>query len=160
ELARRLGREQYFRYADNEAIFNELRRASAGGTADYAGITWERVEREMGVFWPCPSEGHPGTPRLFENLESYHPDRKFHLLATPYRPSAEVPDGEFPLYFTSGRSVFHYLSGTQTRRIKFLVDKAPGPWCEMHPERASALGLVDRQLVTVETRRGELTVPL
>jgi assimilatory nitrate reductase catalytic subunit len=56
--------------------------------------------------------------------------------------------------------VFHYLSGTQTRRIKFLVDKAPGPLCEMHPSLAARLGLVDRQLVTVETRRGALTVPL
>lgn len=63
ELARRLGRGDKFHYADNEEIFNELRRASARGTADYAGITWDRVEREMSVFWPCPTEGHPGTPR-------------------------------------------------------------------------------------------------
>jgi assimilatory nitrate reductase catalytic subunit len=160
ELARRLGRADKFTYADNQAIFDELRRASAGGTADYAGITWERVEKEMGVFWPCPSEGHPGTPRLFEDQRSYHPDGKFHLYTTAYRPSSEVPDAAYPIYMTSGRSVFHYLSGTQTRRIKFLVDKAPGPVCEMHPTLAARLGLVDRQLVTVETRRGALTVPL
>jgi assimilatory nitrate reductase catalytic subunit len=160
ELARRLGRVEKFTYADNQAIFDELRRASAGGTADYAGITWERVEREMGVFWPCPSEGHPGTPRLFEDERSYHADGKFHLLPTPYRPSAEVPDAEYPIYMTSGRSVFHYLSGTQTRRIKFLVDKSPGPVCEMHPLLAARLGVVDKQLVTVESRRGAITVPL
>lgn len=160
EIARRLGRDKHFQYEGSESIFNELRRASAGGTADYAGITYERIEREMGVFWPCPTEGHPGTRRLFENLESYHPDKKFHLYATPYRLSAEVPDDEYPIYFTSGRSVFHYLSGTQTRRIKFLVDKAPGPNCEMHPDLAAKLRLVDQQLVTVETRRGALTVPL
>jgi len=160
ELARRLGRADKFSYADSQDIFNELRRASAGGTADYAGITWERIDQEMGVFWPCPSEGHPGTPRLFEDQRSYHPDGAFHLHPTPYRPSAEVPDAEYPIYLTTGRSVFHYLSGTQTRRIKFLVDKAPGPLCEMHPSLAAQLGLVDRQLVTVETRRGALSVPL
>jgi assimilatory nitrate reductase catalytic subunit len=159
ELARRLGRADKFSYADNQEIFDELRRASAGGTADYAGITWQRIEREMGVFWPCPTEGHPGTPRLFEDQRSYHPDGAFHLYPTPYRLSAEVPDAEYPIYMTSGRSVFHYLSGTQTRRIKFLVDKAPGPLCEIHPSLAAKLGLVDRQLVTVETRRGALTVP-
>jgi assimilatory nitrate reductase catalytic subunit len=160
ELARLLGRGDKFDFPDNQAIFDELRRASAGGTADYAGITWERVERQLGVFWPCPSEDHPGTPRLFEDGRSYHADGKFHLHLTPYRPSAEPPDAEYPIYMTSGRSVFHYLSGTQTRRIKFLVDHAPGPVCEMHPTLAGQLGLVDRQLVTVETRRGTITLPL
>ena len=160
EIARRLGRSQYFQYRDNEAIFDELRAASSGGTADYAGITWERVEREMGVFWPCPTVGHPGTPRLFEDRRSYHPDGKFHLHTTPHRPSFEVPDAEYPIYYTSGRSVFHYLSGTQTRRIKFLVDQCPGPVCEMHPRLAARLGLQPRQVVVVESRRGSLTVPL
>lgn len=160
EIARRLGRAQYFPYTDNEQIFNELRVASHGGTADYFGITWERIEKEMGVFWPCPSLGHPGTPRLFEDLRSYHPDGKFHLYPTPYRPSFEMPDAAYPFWLTSGRSVFHYLSGTQTRRIKFLVDKFPGPVCEMHPQLALRLGFVDRQLVAVETRRGQIVVPL
>ncbi len=160
EIARRLGQGKYFPYGNTQEIFEELRLASSGGTADYAGITWERIEREMGVFWPCPTVDHPGTPRLFEDRKSYHADGKFHLYPTPYRLSAEVPDAEYPIYYTSGRSVFHYLSGTQTRRIKFLVDQCPGPTCEMHPELATALGLVDRQLVTVESRRGKLTVPL
>ncbi|MEQ8818926.1 MAG: molybdopterin oxidoreductase family protein [Sumerlaeia bacterium] len=160
EIARRLGKEHLFPYETNEDVFNELRRASSGGTADYAGITWKRIEDEMGVFWPCPEEGHPGTPRLFENQRSYHADGKFHLHPTPYRPSFEVPDGDYPIYYTSGRSVFHYLSGTQTRRIKFLVEKAPGPICEMHPILAVKLGLKQRQIVTVETRRGQITIPL
>ncbi len=160
EIARRLGKSDFFPCETSEDIFNELRRASAGGTADYAGITYERIEKEMGVFWPCPEEGHPGTPRLFEDGRSYHPDRKFHLIPTPHRPSAEVPDAEYPLYLTTGRSVFHYLSGTQTRRIKFLVDKCPGPSCEMHPDLAAKLGFAGRQIVTIETRRGRLTVPL
>ncbi|MDK2972784.1 MAG: assimilatory nitrate reductase catalytic subunit [Candidatus Sumerlaeota bacterium] len=160
EIARRLDAEDKFTYADNRAIFEELRAASKGGTADYAGITWERIEKEMGVFWPCPEIGHPGTRRLFENGRSYHPDGKFHLHPTPYRPSFEVPDAEYPLYYTTGRSVYHYLSGTQTRRIKFLVEKCPGPVCEMHPMLAEKLGFKERQIVTLETRRGSITVPL
>lgn len=160
EIARRLGRGKYFPFKNTAEIFEELRVASRGGTADYYGITWQRIEEEKGVFWPCPEIGHPGTPRLFEDRRSYHADKKFHLHPTPYRPSYEVPDKDFPVYFTSGRSVFHYLSGTQTRRIKFLVEKYPGPVCEMHPLLAERLGLKDRQIVTVETRRGKLSVPL
>ncbi len=160
ELARRLGKEKYFSYNDNEEIFNELRVASKGGTADYSGITWKRIEEEMGVFWPCPEEGHPGTPRLFEDRKSFHPDGKFHMHTTPYRKSHEVPDAEYPIYYTTGRSVFHYLSGTQTRRIKFLVEQATGPICEMHPKLAERLGYKHRQIVTIETRRGKLSVPL
>ena len=160
EIARRLGAERHFSFQSSEDIFNELRRASRGGTADYSGITYERIEKEMGVFWPCPSEGHPGTRRLFEDHKSYHPDGKFHLYPTPHRPSAEVPDKEFPLYYTTGRSVFHYLSGTQTRRIKYLVDQSPYPMCEMHPKKAMELEFQDRQIITLETRRGTITVPL
>jgi assimilatory nitrate reductase catalytic subunit len=160
EIARRLDAERLFTYADNQAIFEELRHASKGGTADYYGITWDRIEKEMGVFWPCPEIGHAGTRRLFENGRSYHPDGKFHLHPTPYRPSFEVPDAEYPIYYTTGRSVYHYLSGTQTRRIKFLVEKYPGPLCEMHPMLAEKLGFKERQIVTLETRRGSITVPL
>ena len=59
---------------DPRAVFDELRRASAGGIADYAGITYERIEAEQGVFWPCPDEDHPGTPRLFADALP-HPRR-------------------------------------------------------------------------------------
>ena len=160
EIARRLGRGKYFPYNEPHEIFEELRVASKGGTADYYGVTYERVEKEMGVFWPCPEIGHPGTPRLFEDKKSYQPDGLFHMHTTAYRPSFEVPDEEYPLYYTTGRSVFHYLSGTQTRRIKFLVDNFPGPVCEMHPKLAAQMGLKHRQLVTVETRRGKVSIPL
>src|SRR5262249_29090891 len=66
DIAKQRGRERGFTFSGPREIFEELRRASSGGVCDYAGITWERVEREHGIFWPCPSEDHPGTPRLFE----------------------------------------------------------------------------------------------
>ena len=65
DIARALKRERGFTFASPREIFEELRRASDGGIANYAGITYERLERELGIFWPCPSEDHPGTPRLF-----------------------------------------------------------------------------------------------
>ena len=159
DVASRLGRGQYFPYTDTEQIFEELRLASAGGTADYRGATWKRIEDEMGLFWPVPEEGHPGTPRLFEGGRFYHPDGKARFNAVPFREAAEVVDDGYPTWLTTGRVVSQYLSGTQTRRIGGLVAQYPEPLCEMHPRLADRLGVVDGDLVTVTSRRGEMTLP-
>jgi assimilatory nitrate reductase catalytic subunit len=159
DLADRLGRGQYFSYTSTEEMFDELRRASAGGSADYTGITWRRVVDEQGVFWPCPEEGHPGTPRLFEGGTFFHHDGKARFIPTPWRESAELPDEDYPVYLTTGRVISQYLSGTQTRRIGALVDQYPEPLCEIHPHLAAELGITDGDMVRVESRRGELTLP-
>lgn len=158
ELARRLGRGQYFQYENAEDIFNELRVASKGGTADYYGITYERIENEMGVFWPCPEIGHPGTPRLFEDLKFHTPDGKAHFHPITHRPSAEEPDEEYPIILTTGRVVSHYLSGTQTRRIGGLVDLCPEPYVEIHPTLAEAYGIGDGDWMRVDSRRGHVVL--
>jgi assimilatory nitrate reductase catalytic subunit len=158
DIAKRLGRGQYFPYETAEEIFNELRVASKGGTADYYGITYEKIEKNHGVFWPCPSEDHPGTPRLFEDRTFYTPDKKAHFNAVEYRPPAEVTDEEYPVVLTTGRVVSQYLSGTQTRRIGGLVDQYPEPLVEMHPVLAGRLAVRSGDLVDVETRRGKVTL--
>ena len=158
EIARRLGRGQYFNFASSEEIFNELRIASKGGTADYYGITYDRIEKEFGVFWPCPEIGHPGTPRLFEDLKFQTPDGNAHFYPTPYRPSAEEPDDDFPIILTTGRVVSQYLSGTQTRRIGGLVDLCPEPYVEIHPTLAEKYGIENNEWMTVESRRGSVTL--
>ena len=159
DLAGRLGQGRYFPYTGTEQIFEELRLASAGGTADYRGATWRRIEDEMGLFWPVPEDGHPGTPRLFEGGRFYHPDGKARFTAVPFREAAEVVDDDYPTWLTTGRVVSQYLSGTQTRRIGGLVAQYPEPLCEMHPRLADRLGVVDGDLVTVTSRRGEVTLP-
>lgn len=159
ELAKRLGAGDKFNYASSEDIFNELRVASKGGTADYFGITYERVVKEMGVFWPCPSEDHPGTPRLWEDRKFKTPDGKAHFNPVPYREPSEVVDTEYPVVMTTGRVVSQYLSGTQTRRIGKLVDQYPQPLLEIHPKLAYHYGIKDGEQVTVKTRRGEATFP-
>ncbi|HJV90728.1 MAG TPA: molybdopterin oxidoreductase family protein [Holophagaceae bacterium] len=160
EIARRLGRGKYFDHLKGpEDIFNELRRASSGGTADYAGITWQRVVEEKGVFWPCPTEGHPGTPRLFEGGRFYHADGKAHLQATPWRPAMEVVDADFPVWLTTGRTVFHFLSGSQTRRIGFLVEQCPHPYLEIHPRLAERFGIAEGDAVEITSRRGAMVLP-
>ena len=159
DIAERLGRGEHFRYRDTHEIFDELCRASAGGTADYGGATWERIVAEHGLFWPIPEPGHPGTPRLFEGGKFFHPDGKARFHAVPFRESAEVVDDEYPVWLTTGRVVSQYLSGTQTRRIAGLVAQYPEPLCEMHPKLAAGLDVADGDLVTVTSRRGEITLP-
>ena len=113
----------------------------------------------MGVFWPCPSPGHPGTPRLIEGGTFHHADGKARFHGYEYRPPAEDVDSEYPLFLTTGRVVSQYLSGNQTRRIGPLVDQYPEPLCEMHPLLAARLGIADGETVRVSTRRGEMLLP-
>ena len=158
DLAARLGKGRFFPYDSARAIFDELREASRGGPADYSGITYEKIDRQMGVFWPCPSEDHPGTPRLFEDGRSFHPDGKARFLVTEWRPSGDPVDEQFPVYLTTGRVVSQYLSGTQTRRIGGLVDSYPEPRLEIHPRLAETLGVRDGDWVTATSRRAAITL--
>ena len=158
EIAKRLGKGDKFNYAAPRDMFDELRVASKGGISDYYGITWDRIDAENGVFWPCPEMGHPGTPRLYEDKKFRHPDGRAHFHPVDWRPSAEMPDDEYPIILTTGRVVSHFLSGTQTRRIGALLDQYPQPRCEIHPRLAEKLGISDGDFVQVESRRGHVVV--
>lgn len=156
-LAARLGAGQYFPTDEPAVIFDELRRASAGGVADYSGITYDRIDAEQGVFWPCPSEDHPGTPRLFSERFAHDDGRaKFHPVH--HRGAAEEPDDEYPLYLTTGRVMAQYQSGAQTRRVAALGKIAPEAFVEIHPSLAQRFGLADGDMARLITRRGELCV--
>ena len=158
ELGRRLGLPDKFAFGSSREIFDELREASRGGIADYYGISYERIDAELGVFWPCPSADHPGTPRLFEGNRFFHPGGKARFVVPEYRPSGDPVDGDFPVYLTTGRVISQYLSGTQTRRIGPLLDQIPQPRVEIHPRLAGELGIADGDWVTIATRRDEMTL--
>ncbi len=138
---------------DPERVFDELRRASAGGPADYAGISYQRIAGEDGVFWPCPAPDHPGTPRMF--LDRFAtPDGRARFVPVEHRPVAEDIDGEYPVYLTTGRLLQHYQSGAQTRRVRVLREARPEPFVEVHPDLALACSLADGDRVRVVSRRG------
>ena len=168
DIARALDRPHGFTFSSSREIFDELREASRGGVCDYYGITWEKIERQYGVCWPCPSEDHPGTPRLFEpgstnpiangNGPFYFPDGKARFNAVDYAPPTEDIDAEYPIILTTGRVVSHFLSGTQTRRIGPLVEQYPEPRIEVHPQLAARLGVADGDWATAKSRRGEVTL--
>lgn len=152
DLADRMGRGSFFEYGTPRDIWNEMRVATRGGKADYYGMSWERIEREGGLFWPCPTEDHPGSPRLFAERFG-HSDGKARMFPLSFIGPAEEPNESFPFRLTTGRVVYHYLSGNQTRRIGFLQSQAPEPWVELHPRAAAAAGIADGDRVQVTTPR-------
>jgi assimilatory nitrate reductase catalytic subunit len=154
-LAEGLGRGQFIT-ADPEAAFDELARVSAGGLADYAGMSYARLRRGDELFWPCPDREHPGTPHLFgERFPTSDGRARFH--AVRYGSPAEEPDDEYPLYLTTGRLLAHYQSGTQTRRVASLRDAEPEAVIEIHPQLAHSHGIAGGDRVRVCTRRGTAT---
>ncbi|PZF95421.1 molybdopterin oxidoreductase family protein [Micromonospora deserti] len=157
DLAQRLAAKPEFP-TDPYLVFDELRRASAGGPADYAGVSWERIDAADGVWWPCPTDDGPDTPRLFadrfatpDGLARFHP--------VEHRPAAEEVCADYPLHFTTGRVLAQYQSGTQTRRVAALRRAAPDAFVELHPDLAERLGVADGEPVRVVSRRGELRAP-
>lgn len=149
ELARRLGLDWH--YATSGDIFIEIARL----TPSYAGISYQRLEEEGGLQWPCPDAGHPGTPYLHQN--------KFVRgkgLFTPveYQPPAEEPDEDYPLLLTTGRSLYHYHTGTMTRRTGGIAPFRPEEMAQVSKEDAANMGIEDGDLVKISSRRGYVQV--
>lgn len=155
ELASRLGCGDKFAFRDTEALFDELRRATAGAPADYSGITYAKIDANDGVCWPYKSEDDAGTPRVFAE-RFHHADGRAKFFAVEHRAAGEEPDGEFPLVFTTGRYKEHYNSGAQTRQVGKLSAARPVPRLEMHPRLARRHRVVTGSRVTIESRRGKV----
>jgi len=152
-LAIALGCPRGFSGMTARATFDELRRATSGGLADYTGIDYARLDSEDGAFWPCPSSDHPGSMRLFaERFATPSGLARFH--ATPHRDIADLRDDEYPLLLTTGRVLAQYQSGTQTRRVDTLSNVVPEPVAELHPATARLAGVLEGGQVRLTTRRG------
>lgn len=157
EIATSLGKGAYFSYSCAEDIFEELRVASKGGIADYYGITYDRLRREEGVYWPCPSVDHPGEGRLFQ-ASFPRPDGRAEMVAVPNQFPKERPDDGYPLYLTTGRVLGHYLTGVQTHKSPTLEARQFESFVEIHPKTAHRWNIGDDSLVKVQSRRGEVIV--
>ncbi|MFB9660764.1 molybdopterin oxidoreductase family protein [Glycomyces mayteni] len=154
ELAARLDAPGAYS-TDPEAVFAELGRASAGGKADYSGITYGRMETQS-FQWPVPAPDHDGTPRMFTDLRFFTPDGRARFTAVDHRHPAERRDSVYPLYLTTGRILTQYQSGAQTRRIGSLDGEQ---FLQIHPDTAVRHGIGDGDLVRVTSRRGSYTAP-
>ena len=144
ELARRMGYSM--RYGHPSEIMDEI----ASVTPIYGGISFDRINQK-GLQWPCPDEKHPGTVFLHEG-QFKRGRGKFH--PTPFRAADELPDEEYPYTLTTGRLLYHFHTGTLSRRTKGLEEIAPPAPFEINPEDAAREGIEDGDLVGLATRRG------
>ena len=148
ELAKRMGAKG-FEFADAREVMEEISRV----TPSYAGITYERLEKGS-LQWPCPTQDHPGTQ--FLHGETFARG-KGKFVPLEYKPSMEQPDSEYPLVLTTGRSLFHFHTGTMTRKTAGLNELRSEELVEMNPIDASRLGINDGEAVKVSSRRGAVT---
>lgn len=150
EIAKRMGYDMI--YADSREIFEEIARV----TPSYGGITYDRID-SAGIHWPCPTEDHPGTP-ILHTQQFTHGKGVFH--AIDYIPPAEQTDDEYPLYLTTGRVLYHYHTGTMTRRTEGLNDRVPESFVEISAADADKYNLKDGEETKIASRRGEIIAKL
>ena len=148
QIARRMGGKG-FDFEHPSQIMEEIARL----TPTYGGISYERLEKE-GLQWPCPTKEHLGTPIL--HTESF-PRGKGKFIPLEYKPPAELPDDAYPLILTTERSLYHYHTGTLSRRVNGLNVLKQEELVEMNPVDAEALGVSNGDVVKVTSRRGEVT---
>jgi len=153
-IAKQMGFSDKFNYNSSKDIFEEIRTC----IPQYAGISYEGLDKTIGgIQWPCPSENHPGTPTMFTE-EFNTPDGKGHFQAVEYKPPAEPTDDKYPYILTTGRVIFHYHTGSMTRRTDSLSSEVPEAFVQINPEDAHELRIRDGQEVKVRSRRGELQI--
>lgn len=153
EIAGLMGYGKQFSYKKESDIFDEIARV----TPSYAGMNYERLEHPYALQWPCPDISHPGTQIL--HTEKFATKDGLGLFtAVEWQPPAEVTDSEYPLILTTGRSIWHWHTGTMTRRSKTLDAEVKTGWVEIHAKDAEKLGIDDGEMVRVSSRRGNIEI--
>jgi formate dehydrogenase major subunit len=149
DLAHKLGLEG-FEFTSVEDVFDDMRKV----TPSYAGISYERLEKPEALIWPCPTVEHPGTPILHKEKFA-SPDGLGAFYGIEDRFPAELPDVEYPFELMTGRILFHYHTGTMTRRSPTLDHEVPTGYIEISVEDAKELGIQQGDRVKLRSRRGE-----
>jgi predicted molibdopterin-dependent oxidoreductase YjgC len=137
---------------DPESVMEEITRV----TPSWRGVTYGALDGP-GLQYPVPERGHPGTPYLFaERFPT--PDGRAKLVAVEYLPPSELPDDEYPFVMNTGRQMYHWHTGTMTRRSEGLDSREPVPIVEVNPEDAAELGIADGDTLRLVSRRGAILI--
>jgi nitrate reductase NapA len=174
DLARRLGHGKLVPFRTPAEAWEEILACAKGTAYDFSGITRERLQKEHGVLWPCPTPDHPGTKRRYvrgedplvkadhpKRIHFYgRPDGKAVVWLRPYRPAEEVIDADHPYWYTTGRVLEHWHTGTMTGNVRELAGSSRQAVAELHPQDAAKLGVQDGDQVRVTSRRGQETFPV
>jgi formate dehydrogenase major subunit len=151
QIARGMGLD--WRYDHPKQVFDEMRQ----GMDSIAGITWERLERDSSVTYPCEKEGDPGEPVVFITHFPTATGRA-KIVPADLISAAERPDDEYPMVLITGRQLEHWHTGAMTRRAGVLDAIEPEPVASLHPLDIAGLGLKPGDIVTVASRRGEISL--
>jgi formate dehydrogenase major subunit len=142
-----------WRYEHPKQVFDEMR----GCMDSIKGITWERLERDSSVTYPCENEGDPGQPVVF-TTHFPTPTGRAKFVPADLIPAAERPDAEYPMVLITGRQLEHWHTGAMTRRAGVLDAIEPEPVASLHPLEIEKLGINAGDVVTVESRRGKISL--
>ena len=150
DLARKMGAKG-FDFESSSQIMEEL----ASVSPIYGGLTFERLGSNGGLLWPCPDKTHEGTEFLHSGKFT---KGKGSFMPIEFIEPNELPDDEYPLILSTGRLMFHYHTGTMTRRTPVLANEVKTGFVEMHPDDAEKLSISDGEMVKVSSRRGEIEI--
>jgi formate dehydrogenase major subunit len=151
DLSNRLGLPT--RWTGPGDVLDEIARV----TPSWRGVSWELMRRRRAVQYPVPTPDHPGTPFLFADAFPT-PDGRARFVPVEYLPPSELPDEEYPFVLNTGRQMYHWHTGTMTRRSEGLDAREPVPVIEISPADAVKLGVSEGDLVRVASRRGAITI--
>lgn len=174
ELALRMGVDpKLVPFRNSAEVWDEWRTVSASSVYNFKGITRERLRKSSGILWPCPTEDHPGTKIRYVRGEdpmvpADHPDKYFFygnpggkaiVWLRPHKPAAEEPDADYPFVMTTGRVIDQWHTGTMTNKVPEIRKSFPNAFVEINVQDAKRLNINNGDNVSVETRRGKLTLP-
>jgi formate dehydrogenase major subunit len=151
ELGQRMGLDWHYEHPRD--VFNEMRLCMDS----IAGITWDRLERESSVTYPCVNEGDPGDPVVF--IDQFPtPSGRGRFVPADLIPAAERPDAAYPLVLITGRQLEHWHTGSMTRRASALDALEPEPVASIHPLDLEDLGAAPGDVVSIASRRGRISL--
>ena len=159
EMAKRFEQGQQIKFPDSsEGVFDELRQLSKGRMLDYSGMSYEKIESQRGIQWPCSEGDTTGTPRLYTDGLFQHEDGKAKLIPLPFIDNNERPDKSFPFWLNTGRVVEHFHTRTRTGKVGNLNKFSPTAYMEMNPDAARELGISHGSYARLTSRRGDAVV--
>ena len=156
-FAKEMGWEKSFTYKNHEEIFNEHRALTKGTNIDITGVTYDRLKQNS-IQWPCPSEDHPGTPRLFEDNKFFTPNGKASVYCVNPKLESEALSEEFPLVLTTGRIRDQWHTMTRTGKVNKLNQHIDRPLLEIHPDDARNYQLENNDYAKISNDRGDVEV--
>jgi len=171
DLARRLGHGKLLPWKTPAEAWEEILTLSTGTAYDFSGMSRKALRESHGLLWPLPAAGRPGTKRRYVKGEDPlvpadhpgriafygRPSRKAVIWLRPQQPPAEVPDAEYPFFYTTGRVIEHWHTGTMTRNCKELRHANAEAVAELHPDDGARLGVGTGERVRIASRRGAET---